>query len=245
MSSNINPANVDGTYPIAGQDNDSQGFRDNFTNIKNNFTYAQSEITDLQNKAVLKAALTGGTLSNDFAGAAMNSAQIVDFRETIYAHGNVSGALTINHKLGHYQTMTIANNTTLSFSNFPASGQLGRVRLDLNITNTGYTVTLPASVTVGLAYVRNLSNGNVLKFDETGRFVYELTTTDGGTNYTIYDLSRTKGLGATQRSPTSTGQQGDAPGMMAYSTSANALYICTGYYDGSTIIWYKASIAAV
>ena len=31
MTSSINPNNIDGTYPIAGQDNDSQGFRDNFT----------------------------------------------------------------------------------------------------------------------------------------------------------------------------------------------------------------------
>ena len=30
MASTINTANIDETYPIAGQDNDSQGFRDNF-----------------------------------------------------------------------------------------------------------------------------------------------------------------------------------------------------------------------
>jgi hypothetical protein len=245
MSSNINPANIDGTYPIAGQDNDSQGFRDNFTNIKNNFTYAQTEITDLQTKAVLKSALTGTTLNNDFAGSAMSGAQIVDFRETIVAQGNVSGALAINHKAGHYHTMTIANSTTLSFTNFPAAGQLGRVRLDMTVTNTGYTVTLPASVTVGNAYVRNLTNSNVLTFDETGRFVYEISTTDGGTNYIIFDLSRQKPLGATTRTPTSTGQQGDVPGMMAYNPGAGWLYICNGYYDGSTHIWYKASLAAV
>ena len=34
MASSINPNNIDTTYPVAGQDNDSQGFRDNFTNIK-------------------------------------------------------------------------------------------------------------------------------------------------------------------------------------------------------------------
>ena len=39
MASNINPANVDGTYPIAGQDNDSQGFRDNFSVIKNTVVF--------------------------------------------------------------------------------------------------------------------------------------------------------------------------------------------------------------
>ena len=37
MTSQINFNNIDGTYPIAGQDNSSQGFRDNFTNTKNNF----------------------------------------------------------------------------------------------------------------------------------------------------------------------------------------------------------------
>ena len=34
MPSNINTSSIDETYPVAGQDNNSQGFRDNFTNIK-------------------------------------------------------------------------------------------------------------------------------------------------------------------------------------------------------------------
>ena len=29
---------IDQTYPVAGQDNDSQGFRDNFSNIKTSLT---------------------------------------------------------------------------------------------------------------------------------------------------------------------------------------------------------------
>ena len=52
MASNIVPGNIDGTYPKAGQDNSSQGFRDNFSAISTNFTEAKSEIEDLQtNKA--------------------------------------------------------------------------------------------------------------------------------------------------------------------------------------------------
>ena len=31
MASNINSTGVDATFPIAGQDNDSQGFRNNLT----------------------------------------------------------------------------------------------------------------------------------------------------------------------------------------------------------------------
>ena len=48
MASNINDAGINKDYPVAGQDNDSQGFRDNFNVIKTNFTNAKSEIETLQ-----------------------------------------------------------------------------------------------------------------------------------------------------------------------------------------------------
>ena len=48
MASNINDTGVNKDYPVAGQDNDSQGFRDNFNVIKDNFVAAKSEIETLQ-----------------------------------------------------------------------------------------------------------------------------------------------------------------------------------------------------
>ena len=39
MASNIVPGNIDGTFPKAGQDNSSQGFRDNFSAINTNLPY--------------------------------------------------------------------------------------------------------------------------------------------------------------------------------------------------------------
>ncbi|CAB5215039.1 hypothetical protein UFOVP190_371 [uncultured Caudovirales phage] len=63
MASTINTTNIDVTYPIAGQDNDTQGFRDNFRNIKNNLNTAASEITAIQaNVTTLQTAIT--TLAN-------------------------------------------------------------------------------------------------------------------------------------------------------------------------------------
>ena len=82
MTSNINVNNIITTFPIPGQDNDSQGFRDNFTNIKNSFNAAKAEIEDLQNKAVLKDALISTALNNNMAGVKLRSAEIFDFRET-------------------------------------------------------------------------------------------------------------------------------------------------------------------
>jgi hypothetical protein len=58
MASNINPLNIDTTYPIAGQDNDTQGFRDNFSYIKNNFVVAASEISALQSNSSAYLKLT-------------------------------------------------------------------------------------------------------------------------------------------------------------------------------------------
>ena len=48
MTSLININNIDITYPVAGQDNDTQGFRTNFQNIRNNFVTASKEISSLQ-----------------------------------------------------------------------------------------------------------------------------------------------------------------------------------------------------
>jgi hypothetical protein len=50
MASTINTGSIDTAFPIAGQDNDSQGFRDNFTNINDNFVTAKDEITALQDE---------------------------------------------------------------------------------------------------------------------------------------------------------------------------------------------------
>jgi len=50
MPSTINTNSIDTDFPIAGQDNDSQGFRDNFTNTNTNFEAAKTEIEELQDK---------------------------------------------------------------------------------------------------------------------------------------------------------------------------------------------------
>ena len=141
MSSNINPNNIDTTYPVAGQDNDSQGFRDNFNAIKNNFTEAKSEITDLQdNKASLNA-------SSDFANNEVIRAKFKNTSETVYAHGSMgSGDVTLNHNNGHYQTLTITADTTFSIINFPASGTLGRIVLDLTVQPSATNITFPTAV---------------------------------------------------------------------------------------------------
>jgi hypothetical protein len=191
--SNINPNNINSAYPVAGVDNDSQGFRDNFTNIKNNFAYAQSELNDLQSKAIVKSALSGTTLNNNMGGTLMSSAQIQDFRETEYDNGIISTNVTLDHSRGHYHKVQTNGTITLAFSNFPAAGTVGRIRLKLNVTSASHRVILPASVSIGTKYLQDyLQTNNSIGYTQsgTGTYWYEFISDDAGVTITIFPLSR-------------------------------------------------------
>ena len=133
MTSSIVTTGIDTAYPVAGQDNDSQGFRDNFTNLKTALDTAKSEITDLEAKAVLKSALSGDSLSNDGAGAVLEDFELKDISETRITKGTVSGTQTFDYSAGPYQTLTTSGSVTLAFSNFPAAGKVGTLRVEINL----------------------------------------------------------------------------------------------------------------
>lgn len=182
MASSIVPGDIDGTFPTAGQDNSSQGFRDNFTSIKNNFTTAKNEITSLQDNT---AVTNGATSFNDNV---VSRAVLKDTSETVYPHTTVSGSITINHENGHYQTLTTSGSITLAFTNFPASSTLGRIILDVTFASTAHTLTTPAAV----LHADNVTgtSGNTVTAPSTGRYLYEFMTPDGGTTVLMHQLGK-------------------------------------------------------
>jgi hypothetical protein len=189
MSSNINPNIIDGSYPVAGQDNNSQGFRDNFTNTKTNFQYAENEINDLQSKVILKAALTGTTLDNNMADALLVGAQLQDISEVKTALSGTSGSITINYSAAPYQTISTTGSISLAFSNFPPTGQYGYVKVQINITDITHTLTLPGAVSLGTSGIQGYSAG-VITFTSTGTYEFGFGSYDGGSTITIFDLNR-------------------------------------------------------
>ena len=191
MTSNINPNNIDGTYPVAGQDNNSQGFRDNFTNTKTNFQYAANEITDLQNNVLLKSALSGTTLDNDMLGSLVYNGVVADFGLTRVALGTVSGSQTIDYSTGHFHTLTTAGSVSLGFSNFPASGTTGIVFVQVTIASTSHTLTFPASVSVNAQGIQGLNaSTNVITFAAVGTYLFQFITSDGGTTITVVESNK-------------------------------------------------------
>ena len=199
MPSNINPYNIDGTFPVANQDNPSQGFRDNFTNIKNNFLFAENEISDLQSKAVLTSALSGQSINNNMNGTQLNGPQLTAWTQSITDLGDIATTAVLDFSMANFQKLTIyqfATNINLQFINWPATtGQgaqgYGVMRIWLTTTVPYQTVTLPASVNIANASLPYYQN-NVLTFDVPNQYIFDISSIDGGANYMIQELTRNR-----------------------------------------------------
>lgn len=191
MASSINPNNIDGNYPVAGQDNDSQGFRDNFTNIKNNLTFSKSEIEDLQSKAILTSALTGGsTPTNDMNGTVLLGAQLQNTTLKKAEFTATTGSVTVNYNLGHIHYVTTTGSISLAIANWPSSSDgYGSMLLEVTPGSIAHTLTLPAAVSVGLNKIPGVS-GQIITFPVASvAYLLELVSYDGGTTIKIINHS--------------------------------------------------------
>lgn len=199
--SSINPNNINGSYPIAGQDNDSQGFRDNFTNVKNNLTFAKTEIEDLQKNVILKVALAGTTSDdpdfNNMNNALLKSAQLVKAVEKFKDLGP-QATTVVSFADGHYQRVTTISGTPLiisAFTAWPTSLLYAKLRLEVNIINPATdTLTLPTLTGgdqhwIGLNVIQG-AVGRTITFLQAGSYVFEFSTYNHGDDITIRDLSR-------------------------------------------------------
>ena len=182
MASNIEPSNIDGSYPVAGQDNSSQGMRDNFSAIKTNFTEAKNEIVDLQNdKASTNA-------ESDFSDNIVKRAILKDNSETVYVHGTDGGTITLNHENGHYQTLTTNASVTLNFINFPLNLMLARIILDITFNSTADTLTIPSSVLVAGNVSGGDGSSDTITVPTSGRYLYEFMSPDGGATILMHQI---------------------------------------------------------
>lgn len=145
--SNINTSGINSTYPTPGVNNSTQGFRDNFTSIKNNLNTAYEEITDLQNKVIVKAALNNIALDNDMANTLISNAAVKSFRQPTYNLGAaIPSSIPILISKGDIQYGTIIQDTTFEFKEWAPTGTKNSVELHLTIANNAAMLKFPDSV---------------------------------------------------------------------------------------------------
>jgi hypothetical protein len=144
VTSLINFAAINENFPVAGQDNDTQVFRDNFDTIKTNFSTAKTEITDLQDNAARTDE------DNDFLYNVVGSLTLQDayLRKKDYGAAIVAGTQEISFKQAMYHVVKVGANTSLSFTEFPTAavdltglGQIGKATLELYGDGTARTIT--------------------------------------------------------------------------------------------------------
>lgn len=242
--SNINTNGIDANYPVPGVNNSSQGFRDNFATIKTNLNTAATELTDLQNKAIVKSALDNITLNNDMGNTLISNAATLGFRSTTYNLGNaLSGIVTVDCSLGDVQYGTIAENTVLQFTGWAPAGTQSNVELQLSIGNANAIVVFPPQAVTSntLFTFDTLENSGdisgtpyVYAPANVNEMCYRVSTLDCGTTLLVEPYNRPRQ--ATQiitRRPATTGFIGDAigavcvdpnPGNSQYVTESNGNY---------------------
>jgi hypothetical protein len=231
--STINTSGIDVNYPVPGQNNSTQGFRDNFSAIKTNISTAGDEITELQQKVVLKEGLNEVTLNNDMANTLISNASVRSFRHTTYNLGNaLSGTVLVNATLGDVHYGTITGDTTLQFAGWAPINTQSSVRLRLTVANTEANIIFPGEVSFSQGIVENNGevSGNlvILKAPyEAGVLEYDFTTLDCGNSITISPTNRP--YQATQIAErihvTPTGFEGDRPGTVLSAPAINPITV--------------------
>jgi hypothetical protein len=251
--STINTNGIDVNYPIPGQNNSTQGFRNNFTAIKTNLNTAGSEITDLQNKVVLKSALANTVLNNDMANTLIANASTLQFRSTTYNLGNaLVGDVLVDCSLGDVQYGNLAGNITVNFGSWAPTDTLSTVKLQLGRPNNqaNYTVQFTANAQInqdsGWTLLENSGENDgcaTLTFPtDTTQLNLTVTSTDCGDTLFVVPTNRPfKTTQVQQRTPLPTGFLGDVAGTVA--ADANYFYVCTNNYNATTTTKNAAGLA--
>ena len=170
MTSNINYTSINENFPVAGQDNDTQVFRDNFDTIKTSLRSASTEITDLQDNVVRK------DTDNDLNLNIVTKAVFQNTREQKFDGSNVTATTTIDYENGPYQIFRVGANINMQFLNLPGDPNIvpvettpigfGKIRLELYSDGSSRNVTFITS------------GGTVIKKDSSFPGVLTLTSAD-------------------------------------------------------------------
>jgi hypothetical protein len=180
VTSEINFISINENFPVPGQDNDTQVFRDNFDTIKRSLRTAKDEITDLQDNTARTDE------SNDFNKNVLRNLVLEKSSVQLQNYGNpISNNIQeINFTLGMHHVLRVAANINLEFVGFPGDPNIsvadllsgvGKITLELYGDGTVRTITF------------NQPNGTVVK---TSNFPSSILTVQSSTDPILMEVYR-------------------------------------------------------
>jgi hypothetical protein len=180
VTSEINFISINENFPVPGQDNDTQVFRDNFDTIKQSLRTAKNEITDLQDNAARideSSDFNKNQLRNLVLGK--TSIQLQDYGNPI-----TNSTQEINFSQGLHHILRVGASMNLEFVGFPGDPNIsaadlltgmGKITLELYSDGTIRTLTF------------NQPNGAVVK---TANFPSSLLTIESSTDPVLLEVYR-------------------------------------------------------
>ena len=188
MTSLINFAAINENFPVAGQDNDTQVFRDNFDTIKNNFREAKTEIEDLQDNVARTDS------SSDFN---YNTVTTVTLQDAVVRKRNYGAAIVaitqeVSFKQALYHIIKFGNNCAMQLIDFPTGavdtlgfGACGKITLELYGDGTARTLSFS---TTGTVVFKKSSNypGTLTVTSDTDPVIIEVWQHDANTIFLNY-----------------------------------------------------------
>ena len=193
MASNINYSNIDENYPVAGQDNDSQGFRDNFQNIKTALNTASTEITTLQNDT---PSLTG---DNDFNDKTVKKVIFQDTAMSAPSAETISTETNVDYTAGHYRRLILTaekNDTNnVVITNWSPAESMGNMILEVRSNNSNqkfFKVTSSSGDVLTDTANLDFSGSGFDMADPSAKYVFQVWSPDQGANIFVYLLGAFK-----------------------------------------------------
>ncbi len=176
MSSAINYNSVDELFPVSGQDNESQGFRDNFAVIKDSLRAAKDEIEELQSSTAKT------TIGNDFAENDIENARLVNISQPVYINNSIISEVTfdINFQEGYFQIYRVGVNTTINITEWKNVNSYTNFRVA--VYGSGTVRTVDFSATNGNIYFDRQFPITLEVEDQNKAKVIEFWSYDGGSN---------------------------------------------------------------
>jgi hypothetical protein len=187
----ISTTDLDTEFPVPGQDNDSQGFRDNFTVINDNFVASKARLEDLETYAVRNEANTEFLALSTGGTARLINPTLQNQTEVKYDIGTVETNATINfsgQEAGNYQTIVLEGDTelTIDAATVHDSGYYGKITLHITSISGPHNLTWDSSLTIKFDnesedfWNRDTTGISTIASDV---YIIELWTYQGSTTY--------------------------------------------------------------
>lgn len=138
---------INANYPVAGQNNDSQGFRDNFTAIKAALSATNAELVGLQVNSLLKSQ------DNDFGGYAVKNVNLVNASTPVAP--TTDGTVDLDYTKATFWPIVLTHNGihSVNIVNMPRAQRTGNMIVSVTTsslyTQIMFTATTGTIVSVG------------------------------------------------------------------------------------------------